>query len=225
LALVAGEPPIGWGISGGGATFLAWAIARELHPDRPWVATVAALAAPLGLLLARPDLWNCALVLLFSRAIAGTTGRGMRPADVILFGVVGALAGWRDPGPVTLAVGVVGLVLTAVWVARGRTEAVVTAGLFGMGAALAALAADPLAPSTRSWTVVMIGLVIGLTALIGPDRIMVGTDRVGGRVESVRVRTARAGALLAATAVHPLADPGVMFPVWAALAAVVLHPR
>ncbi|MCJ7725459.1 MAG: hypothetical protein MUP76_03615, partial [Acidimicrobiia bacterium] len=39
------SPAVGRALVAGMATFLAWAIARELDPDRPWTAGVAAVLA------------------------------------------------------------------------------------------------------------------------------------------------------------------------------------
>ena len=72
------------GFSAGGATFLAWAIVRELHPDRPGLSVVAAMLAPLGLVLGTPDLLASTVALLVARVVAGTTGRRLRWPDVVI---------------------------------------------------------------------------------------------------------------------------------------------
>lgn len=228
VALIAGETLLDsarWGISAGGSGFLAWTIGRELHPDRAWIATVAAFGAPWGVLVARPDLISVAVVLLVTRSLADTTGRALRPADVILLSVVGGFAVFRDPAPGVLAVGALGLTLVALWSERGRTWAAVAAALYVVGASLSAFFADTVAPSDAGWVVLVAGAVAGFAALAGPGVVTVGTDRTGGTIRGERVRTARLVALLMAAAATPTADPAVMFPVFAALAATAIRPR
>jgi hypothetical protein len=228
VGLISGETLLdsaGWGISTGGAGFLAWAIGRELHPDRAWVATVATVVAPWGVLIARPDLISAAVVMLVARALADTTGRAFRPSDVILFGIVGGIAVFRDPAPGVLAVGAIGLTLVALWSDRGRTWSAVTVALYVAGASAAAFVADAVTPSDEGWVVLAAGTVVGLITLTGPGSVAVGTDRAGGTIRSDRVRVARLLTFLMAAAATPTADPAVMFPVFAALAATAIHPR
>ncbi len=228
IALIGGETLLdsaSWGISAGGAGFLAWAIAREVHPDRAWIATVAALGAPWGVLLVRPDLISAAVVMLVARAVADTTGRALRPADVILLGGVAAIAAFRAPAPGVLAVGAIGLTLVAVWSERGRIWSAVTTVVYVVLASAAAFFADGAAPSDDGRVVLVVGVAAGLMVLAGPATVSVGTDRAGGTIRGERVRVARLLVILMAAAATPTADPAVMFPVFAAVAATALRPR
>jgi hypothetical protein len=215
---------VGWGFSSGGAAFLAWTIARELHPDRIWVATVATLVAPLGVLLVRPDLWAAAVVLLVTRAVAGTTGRGMRVADVALLGTVAAIAATRDAGPFVVGVGVVGLLLVARWSERGRRNALAAAGLYVVAATISAFFSGISSVSTEGWIVLGVGVALGVIAASGPRRVSIGTDRPGGTIDPGRVRAARLIALLSAGLATVAVDPATLLPVWVALGATALRP-
>jgi hypothetical protein len=227
-ALVAGESmwdSAWWGYSAAGAGFLAWTIAREMHPDRAWVAAVATLGAPWGVLIVRPDLISVAVVLLVVRAVADTTGRALRLSDLILLVVVGGIAALRDPAPGVLALGALGLTLVAIWSERGRRWAGTTAILYVIGASAAALVGDGVTPTGEGWIVLAVGSVAGLVSLLGPRTVTVGTDRPGGVIDPGRIRIARLLGLAMVPAAAVTADPGVMFPLVATLAAVALRPR
>ena len=61
----------------GGGTFLGWAIARELDPDRPWSAGVAAVLAFVVSFIGDPMLAVAGVALLASRiAVRSTVGAG-----------------------------------------------------------------------------------------------------------------------------------------------------
>lgn len=225
ITLIAGD---GWsaafrnGFSAGGATFLAWTLGRELHPDHPGVAALAALLAPLGVLRAGPDLLAAALVLLGARVMAGTTGRVLRWFDVAFFVAVATPVAFRASGPAVLTTTAVALGIVLARQERRRLEtAVTTLVLLGL-AALAWTRFEP-AFDVDPWFIAP--AVLGLAALIGPRRVAVGTDREGGIISPSRVRAARAFAWLAAAGAALALPPAAMAPVWVALAAVGLKPR
>lgn len=225
-ALVAGErfvEAVGWGVASGGGFFIAWALARELHPDRPWVATVAALLAPAFLLLDRPSLLSSGGVLLVARIVAGTTGRRFQWVDALVLTVLAGLSIGTPVGAVVLAVS--GTAMAATWFGPGRGGPVATTAV-----ALVLLAA---------WSVVAVegGLVwglgaidggvalFGLAALAGPNRVVTGTDREGGTIHPARVRAARVFVVGTVTASAALGGVGVVGPVAASLVGTALRPR
>lgn len=195
---------------------MAWAIARELDPDRPALAGLAAVATPFGLIWARPDLWSAAVVLLAVRAVAGTTGRALRWADLLLMGVVGGAALTADTAGPALAVAGLGLMLTVWWTDPGRrvptlATAVVCAALTTVAWVRADLVSDP------AWVQVGVAGGIALIGLASPRRIEVGADRVGGVISAVRVRAGRLVALGAGGGAIVLGPMAILAPVWVAL--------
>jgi hypothetical protein len=216
-----------WGFVAAGSGFIGWAVARELQPDHVWVATVATFVAPLGLFWGRSDLLASATVLLVARTVAGTTGRSLRAADLILLAAVGGPLVVRDSGPGALAMGAVGLAVSVVWHEHRRSNHLAAAALYATGAIAALPLTDTLGlPAGDEWLVLWIGLGAGLVGLIGPVHPTSIEDRSGGEVlAGRRVWAARLVALGTAVAVSLSFDPSAVAPVWAALAAVALRPR
>ena len=210
------------GFGAGGCTFLAWAISRELHPDRPELATVAALLSPLSLLRGDPDLLASGVVLLVCRVVAGTTGRGLRWADLGLIAAVAIPLAWRAVGPGVLTVSAVALAATLAARERGWRPLLATS-IAVAGAAAFAWTRFKSAGSIDLWLAIPVAL--GLVSLVGPRRVIVDTDRAGGVISPVRVRAARAAALLAAAAAALTSGPEALSATWAALAVVALRPR
>lgn len=229
-ALVAGDglgDAVGWGFSAGGAAFLGWAMTREVHPDRPWSAAIAVVVAPLGLLLGPVDLLATATVMLLARAVAGTTGRSLRPADLVLLGAVGGPVVWRATGPAVLGIGAVALVVVAVADRHRPLLAWVAAAAFGAGAVTSVFIVSP--PfgfvAADAW-LVAVGVAFGIAAIVGTGPMRSVEDRAGGAVlETRRVRTARMLSLLAVVLAAGVTEPAAMAPVWAALVATGVRPR
>ncbi len=70
-------------VAAGGSTFLSWALARELDPDRQLSAIVAAVAGGVLALAGMPTaLLPYAALLMSARLIAETTGRRPLPTDI-----------------------------------------------------------------------------------------------------------------------------------------------
>lgn len=89
--------------------FLAWAIAREIDPDRPGSATAAMLIAWPVALLAPPALLAAGVVLLGVRIMAGTVGGSLTTTDYLILIGASALAAsepvaWPAIGVLTYAV-------------------------------------------------------------------------------------------------------------------------
>jgi hypothetical protein len=229
IALIRSEPLVEsfwWGYFGAGAAFLAWAITREIHPDRAWLATVAALIAPLGLLWGRSDLLASAVVLLVARTVAGTTGRSLRLADLVLLGVVAAPVIVRDSGCAVLAVSATALAFTLGWHERRRIVHGAATALFAVAAVVSLVVRDgPLVVSTDASVLLWVGAVAGVISLVGPAAVSVGTDRADGTISRLRVRVARGVVLAAGIGVGITHDPAAMAPAWAALVATAVRPR
>jgi len=228
IALIRSEPladAVGWGFAAGGAGFLAWTIARELHPDRVWVATLAAVIAPFGVALSHPDLLGSAVVLLVTRAVAGTTGRSMRGADVVLFAAVGIPVAFRASGPGLLFVGAVGLLASARWAERNSSMHLLVAAIYLVAAVASAVGAEVRSLDDADGIILGIGMLAGLVSLLGPKHVASGCDRAGSAIAPNRVRSARLIALTAAGLASIAVAPGSLAPVWAALIATAITPH
>lgn len=157
------------GTSAGAAAFLAWAVGRELDPDRP---LTAGLAAPLGLaiwLSGHTGLAAVGAALLAARIVVGTTGKSPRPGDLAVVVALAAYAGWR-PGGVIAALAL-GLAVPAdCALSKRRTPFRCSAGLFAMiGAAVTAIVwSDPLRFESPSVFWAVVGAVSLLAALFTP---------------------------------------------------------
>jgi hypothetical protein len=205
----------------GVGVFLAWAVARELDPDRPRSATIAALLAGLGLLLGLPAPGVAAVVLLAARVLVGTVGSSLRPADLAVLLGAAAYAGTRPeawPAGVLLAVAVV--------VARAPRGALAFGAMASAGAVAAALSgALPTAGMSVTGGLVAVAAVLATTAATPVHHVAARTD-VGRRsIDPRRVTAARIGAGLAVVAGAILSGDGAaLVPVAAALAGAALVP-
>jgi len=205
------------GFGAGGLAFIAWALTRELHPDRVALATVAAIVAPFALLVGPPDLLAAATVMLVARVLAGTTGRAIHCFDVALIAAVAAPVAWRPTGPGVLTASAVALAAVIPLQDRRRSR------LAAAGTVLAGLAGYAwwrvdFEFSPDGWMFAVV--VLAALAVLGPRHVAAGTDRPGGTVSPRRVQAARGFALIAAAAAGFTADPAAMAAVWVALAVV-----
>ncbi|MBW3659126.1 MAG: hypothetical protein KY457_10845 [Actinobacteria bacterium] len=91
----------GRGLALGVGMFLAWAIARELHPDEPMAARNAVLAYVPALLLGAPALAALLALLLAARITLRSTGRPPTPVDLGVLAVVAGFAATTAAGFVT----------------------------------------------------------------------------------------------------------------------------
>ncbi|MCJ7726157.1 MAG: hypothetical protein MUP76_07205 [Acidimicrobiia bacterium] len=214
------------------ATFLAWAIARELDPDRPWIAGVAAVAAAALIGAGVPSLLIAGVVLMAVRVTARTTGRNPTVVDLAVVGGLALLAGASDTGlPAAVVMGVVLMVDRFLPNGAHRLSMPIGLGVIAASVAAAALwgtlGAATGAPHGPEWTVVPVA-VIGLAALGRPGRITAVGDLTGERLALARVRLDRAVAVAAAAATFVwLGGPGLTAGsvVWVALAAAALPGR
>jgi hypothetical protein len=205
------------GFGAGGLAFIAWALTRELHPDRVALAAVAAIVAPFALLAGPPDLLAAATVMIVARVLAGTTGRWIHWFDVALIVVVAAPVAWRATGPGVLTVSAIALAAVIPMQDRRRSRLVVASGTLAVLAGFAWWRVG-FAVDGETWMVAV--AVLAVLAVVGPRRVAVGTDRPGGTVSPRRVQAARGFALIAAAAAASTADPAAMAPVWVSLAVI-----
>ena len=75
------------------SVFLAWAVSRELDPDRPDAATWAMALALGGTFLGSPSALAAGVALIAIRLVAGTVGTSLKRLDLIVLAGVTALAG------------------------------------------------------------------------------------------------------------------------------------
>lgn len=89
---------VGRGLAFGVGTFLTWAIARELHPDRPLAARNAVLAYLPAMVLGAPALAAVVAVLLAARITLRSTGRPPTPLDLVVLVALAGFAATSAPG-------------------------------------------------------------------------------------------------------------------------------
>ncbi|MBU1865898.1 MAG: hypothetical protein KKE89_05745 [Actinobacteria bacterium] len=214
------------------ATFLAWAIARELDPDRPWTAGVAAVLAAAVFGAGAPSLLVSGAILLAVRITVRSTGLAPRMTDLAVVAGFGAVVGTSDPG---LAAGaLLGAVLVIDrFLPGGAAAASLPIGVVGVAAAAAAAAAwgtlipAPGLPHGPEWVIVGVAAA-GLAAVARPGSVEALGDY---RREPLPPGRVRLGRLLA------VAGAGLTFiwlggegltsgsAVWASLAAAALPGR
>jgi hypothetical protein len=202
-ALIAGSDlagAVGYGIAAGGAAFLAWAAARELDPDRPGTAAVAALAAPWVVVLGRPSLLACALWLLAIRMVAGTTGVPPSRVDLAVIVALAGLVAARDDGLVPAAVGMAVVAVAALADSEGRRRLLVGATVGCAGVAATSMlwgdTAAPLTPDGVTW--LRLATIAVLAAFSMRVTVRSETDRRPMAISTSRVRVARVAAGAAA---------------------------
>jgi len=217
------------GLAAAVATFLAWAIARELDPDRPWTAGVAAVATAGFIGAGLPSLLVAGGMLMAVRVTARTTGLTPLLTDLIALAAFSVVLGVSDAG---LGAGVVlGSALVADRFLPGSALAAsVPIGAIGAAGAVVAAATwgrlGPTAglPSWPEWVIVPVA-VLGLAALGRPRRVDATADYRRVTLSATRVRSGRVVAVAGAGfMVLWLGGPGLVSGsvVWAALAAAAL---
>jgi hypothetical protein len=235
VAFVAGSgvpESLGWGVLTGGAAFLAWAIGREIDPDRTSTAAVAAPLAAAAVAAGRPSLWSAAAALLAARVLVRSTGVPPKPADLATVTVVAAgAAGTSAAGLPVGLIAAAGLVLDRI-LPRPAPRRVVAGGAIAAGAAIAAAAAwgmpapDPVAFSAGELVVASLA-GLGCLAVLAPSRPRSAGDYTGEPLLGVRLlaaRSATAAAVIGAAAWAGGPGAVAMAPAGAALLAVLI-PR
>jgi hypothetical protein len=214
----------------GAGIFLAWAIARELDPDRPASATVATLIAAAFLLSGAPDLSALVALLASMRVALRSTGKPPTVLDPIFLAILAVLCSTRTTGVPAAASLAIALALDS----HLPEPAGARRGVWGIVVALAAGAgAVHFGTLTASWKppggVELAGLVIVGVALLAlrvprptsaDDRRKPLSLRRLVAATALAVTTGAAAVLLVGGPAFP-----ALSPLWAAVAGVVLHRR
>lgn len=211
--------------SAAAAAFLAWALARELDPDRPRTAVLVCLVAGLvGAVAPGSSPGALFLLLLATRIIAGTTGLAPTAWDLaVCLVAAGALAttpsGWisgmalafgiardaslPDPAPPRQLAWAAGTALVV---------SVVAGSVGGIGSWMP--------PTTLQWFLVAAGLA-GSAVIAQPEHPTSRTDHTDAPLDPQRLQWARFTAVAAAALITLVGGgPGVtaVAPLWATLA-------
>jgi hypothetical protein len=203
--------------------FLAWAVARELDPDRPGTATVAMVVAAVLSLLGTPAPGIVAVVLLGLRILVGSVGSRLRPADIVVLLAAAAYAGTKpEAWPAAAAL----VIATAI--ARPTRNAALSIGLGATATTAAMLSSPPAtlaAPSATSLAV----LVMAAAAIVVGGRVaeVASTDdRGAATISAGRVSGARILAGVVVIVCSTLTGGAVaVSPIVASLVAVALPTR
>ena len=188
---VAGEPAgaaASLGIQFAFAVLLSWAIARELDPDRPASATIAAVAGFLISFIGPTNL-GAVTALLFAVRIVARSG-GAPPSLLDLLWLPGLAAySARSTGGFLAGVALGGALAWDAREARGPVQWASAALAAGLAIALAiargTLAPEPAEPGPWDW-VVLAAAAVALPALRLPPAISVG-DISGERLSHRRL--------------------------------------
>ena len=223
----------GWGLAfnAGVGSFLGWALAREIDPDRPNSASLSgALTGAAIALGGRSLLLPVTLILVTARVLHRSTGVPPTLLDLV------ALIGVAYAGGTSTVGWACGMAL-AYAIARDHrlpspaprfqlAAAFVVAGAASAGAVIGGVSADWELPELGAMLVVGIGLVAGLSL-----RGYVPTataDHTGDPLEPKRLQSARRGVLgagLLAVAVAGGAAVAALSPLWGALTGVAIWDR
>ncbi len=221
-----GADPFLWAFRVGAATFLGWAIARELDPDHPVSAGVAAIVAAGAVAFGAPEIGAVAGFLIAFRIAARTTGMSAHPWELAL--VVG-FAGYLAAGPASwpAAIALVG----ALWIDGGHAHvphppariAAIVAAFVVIAVAVFTFPADVSADG--GWLALALLLAGAVLAGVAAARLRTPTstgDRDRQPLSRGRVAQARAlaGIALVVAAVLMPADPAAYGPLLAAVLAV-----
>ncbi|MEX0825886.1 MAG: hypothetical protein WD184_03905 [Acidimicrobiia bacterium] len=219
-------PAVADGVLAGGASFLSWATARELDPDHPVSAGIAAVLAPVLLVAGPANLLVMTVLLVSVRVVGGTTGRAMRPIDLLFLGLGAALICLRAGGGAVATVAALAPALSAWWHRPARRLLFVgSVAILLAVAALSVFIADPgpwLQPEGLERGLLVSGLAAGLVATWVVAPLRSATDsRHGGRILESRIRLARVMTVVACVGAAMWSGAaGVLAvaPAWAALA-------
>ena len=227
LALDAGN--LSRAFATGLATFAAWAIARELDPDRPRSATVAALLVPIAVLtVGTPAPAPLFAALMSVRILVRTTGLPPKTTDLAVL-TIGAIAIADTPA------GWAASILLAFAMVRDAAlpgEPPTNAGLWGAVLAVGVTARVALADGLGAWDVPTgVSLVVfgaglaGALLVLRPIPVLSLGDFTKIPLEPVRLREgALFGVLTGIVAFVAAGDPGIVAfsPLFGCFAAVAV---
>ncbi len=223
-----GADPFLWAFWVGAATFLGWATARELDPDHPRSAGIAAIAAGGAVAFGAPEIGAAAGFLIALRIIARTTGMSAHPWELALVvGFAGYLAASPAAWPAAIAL------VIAMWIEGGHEHvphpparvAAIAGGFIVPAVAVITFPSD--LAVARGWGATAVFVVGIAAAWIGARRVRrpVSTgDRDRQPLSPSRIAQARivAGIAIGMAAILTPADPAAYGPLLAATAAVAV---
>ncbi|REK38267.1 MAG: hypothetical protein DWQ20_03970 [Actinobacteria bacterium] len=208
----------------GVSAFIAWAVARELDPDRPRTATLAMILATVGAFGPwEPALLVSAIALVGLRVLAGTVGGELKPLDLIVLFGAAAYCGTRVDAWV-----VVLLLVLAVLDEQPAGYPVATVGML-LAAAGAGFLTDVDFPDNNMLDEELLWGLITIAAIalaIRTTRIRSKTDLYGHSILWPKVRAARVMAGFVVIGGIIGSDAGtlvLMTPVLAGLVATALY--
>jgi hypothetical protein len=222
-------------VTGALATFAAWAIARELDPDRPRTATVAASLTPISaLVLGAPAPAALFVAMLTIRIVVRSTGLPPKTTDLAVLTVGAVLVGDTPWG---WAAGIL-LAFAIVRDAALPGEPPVAAGLWGAMLAVGVTARVALADTLGVWdppgTGPLLVLAFGLTGavvVLQPVPVLALGDWTRVPLDPLRMREAAMfgilTSVLAAVAggTAGIVAVGPLFLTYAAVAGIRLYDR
>lgn len=177
-----------WAIlTGSAAVFIAWAIGREIDPDIPTSAAVAAVSTLLIALTAGAEAGGAAVILLGLRVLAGTVGHALKAGDYLVLILAAGYAGTRVELWPAAAV-----VVTAFLVDRPRWFGLAAATALGASITGALIRSPEVAwdGSSEAVGVGALALLAALASLRGV-RVQSRTDSGHQIISSTRVVVAR----------------------------------
>ncbi len=220
VALLLDAPPI----AAGGSAFLAWALGRELDPDRVLTANLAALAGgAAALYFETASLGAVYLFLISARILSRTTGLSPTTVDLAVHVPIAAFVARSTMGWAAA------LVLAAAFVLDSRAKPASSRNKDGWAAAVAVAATAVAAITgfefwgsgiTAAWVVAALGFIGGLNA-VRPEPVTSKADYTDQTLTASRVALSRqvtlAGAALVAALTAGAGIAGVAA-VWLTLA-------
>lgn len=234
IELLAGRGRIGLaaaivdGALAGLAVFLAWALARELDPDRDHAAFAGALVALVtALWLGPPRFGSLFLLLLALRIVNRTVGPPARPLDTLaILGLAVWVAwsgGWIAAFAATLA-----FLLDATLPPPHRTHLAAAGAALALTGVAATRAGFPPAwsPATAISVVALVLLLPYLRVIRASARLVTRTDAGARPLDPRRVRSAQALGLLSAViavSVEGVTGLAALSPLWSALVGCGLY--
>jgi hypothetical protein len=221
------------GLGGLMAAFLAWALGREVDPDRNAAAFIAmALTVAAVALGWSPAIWVLTLCLMATRIVVRTVGQAARLTDLALVTALAAMAVFADG---YWAMGLIAGFAMAIDLLYDRTRtlnfvfAAFATGLsmFALvqrGGDLAALTLQPLGQIDPAWSLAAL-ILTALSAIfiLTCPAVTSVCDSRGEPLERRRVRGGAMIVVLFATAAMFEGQAGLLasLPIWAALASLV----
>ncbi len=188
------------GILGGGAAFLAWTVGREIDPDRPASAVLAAIGAAALAFGGDPGLGLTALTMVAARIAVRSTGVAIMPVDALVV-IAGSAYVATRPSGFPLALVMAGTLLADTRLPGGsRLGHLAAAGTLGASLVAATIsgtmAPDPASFDGWAW-LPLATAVLGAVLVLRPPVVTAKADATRLPLEPRRVRAARLVALCA----------------------------